>query len=59
MLEGVDINAVSAFYNYSDTELENKISRLCGEGLLEWKNGKAALTEKGELLLDSVLEFLW
>ncbi|QAR32153.1 radical SAM family heme chaperone HemW [Geovibrio thiophilus] len=59
MTEGVDITALSAFYNLRDFELEEKISRLCGEGLLEWKKGKIALTEKGELLGDSVSEFLW
>ena len=59
MAEGVDINSLSSFYNRRDTELEEKINRLCGEGLLEWKEGKIRLTEKGELLGDSVSEFLW
>jgi oxygen-independent coproporphyrinogen-3 oxidase len=59
MTEGVDISALSAFYNQRDSELDEKISRLIGEGLLEWKTGKIALTEKGELLAESVSEFLW
>ncbi|MGE4496583.1 MAG: radical SAM family heme chaperone HemW [Deferribacterales bacterium] len=59
MTEGVDISSLSAFYNHRDSELDEKISRLCGEGLLEWKKGKIALTEKGELLAESVSEFLW
>jgi oxygen-independent coproporphyrinogen-3 oxidase len=59
MTEGIDMESLSSFYNYNDDELEEKIKRLCGEGLIEWQHGKVSLTKKGELLADSVSEFLW
>ena len=60
MTGGVDFTALTEKYNYTDADLNEKIGRLCGEGLLEWTTERViALTERGELLADSVSEFLW
>jgi oxygen-independent coproporphyrinogen-3 oxidase len=59
MIEGVDVEFLAGKYCYDRKNYEEPVKKLINEGLLKWKFSKLLLTEKGELLLDSVQEFLW
>ncbi len=60
MLDGVDISGLNNKYgeNIRDV-LKGPLEHLEKEGLTRWNGEKLCLTEKGELLLDSVQEYLW
>lgn len=59
MLDGVDFSSLK--YRYGDmlNIFNERIEKLVSEGMLTWQMEKLKITEKGELLLDSVQEFLW
>ncbi|MCD8553793.1 radical SAM family heme chaperone HemW [Seleniivibrio sp.] len=59
MLDGVDVSSLK--YRYGDLMniFDGRIETLVAEGMLTWQKDRLKLTEKGELLLDSVQEYLW
>lgn len=60
MLDGVDISVLNIKYGQEKIGmLESPLKKLTDEGFLKWKGSRICLTEKGELLLDSVQEFFW
>jgi len=59
MLEGVNMPQLEKEYGAVSRELKMKIQSLINDGALEWKKENLCVTQQGELLLDSVSEFLW
>lgn len=59
MLDGVDFSGLNSRYGECFDLIDNPVKILCDEGFITWNGQKVCLTEKGELLLDSVQEFLW
>ncbi|WP_022851224.1 radical SAM family heme chaperone HemW [Limisalsivibrio acetivorans] len=59
MLDGVNIAEITERWGDFDGLFKQRIDELIKEELLQWKEENLAVTEKGELLLDSVLERLW
>lgn len=59
MLDGVDFSGLNIKYGGCTEIVQKPIKTLCDEGFSIWKGQNICLTEKGELLLDSVQEFLW
>jgi oxygen-independent coproporphyrinogen-3 oxidase len=55
MLDGVVISP----FEKPDDGLSEKLIELEKEGMISWTKNNIKVTEKGELLLDSVLEYLW
>jgi len=59
MLDGVDFSSLKYRYGSLPDIFDERINKLIAEGMLTWQMEKLRITEKGELLLDSVQEFLW
>ncbi|MGE4318556.1 MAG: coproporphyrinogen-III oxidase family protein [Deferribacterales bacterium] len=60
MLDGVDISGLNIKYDKDvRSVMKEPLKHLEKEGLVIWNLEKLRLTEKGELLLDSVQEYLW
>jgi oxygen-independent coproporphyrinogen-3 oxidase len=59
ILDGVDFFSIKYRYGADADIFQPRIDKLVSEGMLTWQTEKLKITEKGELLLDSVQEFLW
>lgn len=60
MLDGIDISVLNNKYGeQSAAMIEKPLDELIAKGLLACMGSMVRLTERGELLLDSVQEYLW
>ncbi|WP_415238169.1 radical SAM family heme chaperone HemW [Seleniivibrio woodruffii] len=59
MLDGTDFSLLKYRYGDAACVFEERVGTLVSEGMLTWRRENLCLTEKGELILDSVQEYLW
>ena len=59
LMRGLYLPEIERKYGKLPVEIYNKLMQLVDKKMLEFKNGNIYLSEKGELLLDCVMEYLW
>lgn len=59
MITGIDIEKILKKYDYPSQEFIKKTEDLIDKKLLDLKENRLCLSEKGELFLDYVQEYLW
>jgi putative oxygen-independent coproporphyrinogen III oxidase len=55
LAEGVDLRAIEERFGVKDAINDNRLKKLCEEGLVAKANGRITLTRAGMLLLDAIL----
>ena len=59
LMRGLYLPEIERKYGKLPIGIYNKLSQLVDKKMLKLENGSIHLSERGELLLDSVMEYLW